>query len=77
MMGIKRTNANNLGNFEGRKGVILYPTYPLVNSHCYSNTFNSISERDFTMRVHAQRPISKGQEITTRYISSFDCQPNR
>ena len=37
-IGVKRTNANNLSSINLGSGVALYPTYPLMNSHCYCNT---------------------------------------
>lgn len=76
IMGVKRTNANNMTNVLGKKGNILYPIYPLMNSHCYCNTFYSIDD-NYAMELRAQRPILKGEEITTRYVSSFECQPKR
>ena len=37
-IGIKRTNANDLSSIDLNGGVALYPTYTLMNSHCYCNT---------------------------------------
>ena len=37
-IGIKRTNANDLSSINLNGGVALYPTYTLMNSHCYCNT---------------------------------------
>ena len=37
-IGVKRTNANDLSSIDLEGGVALYPTYPLMNSHCYCNT---------------------------------------
>jgi hypothetical protein len=37
-IGVKRTNANDLSSINLDNGVALYPTYPLMNSHCYCNT---------------------------------------
>ena len=37
-IGIKRTNANDLSSIDLDSGVALYPTYTLMNSHCYCNT---------------------------------------
>ena len=37
-IGVKRTNANDLSSIGLNGGVALYPTYPLMNSHCYCNT---------------------------------------
>ena len=37
-MGVKRTNANDLSSIGLNGGVALYPTYTLMNSHCYCNT---------------------------------------
>ena len=37
-IGIKRTNANDLSSIDLDGGVALYPTYTLMNSHCYCNT---------------------------------------
>ena len=37
-IGVKRTNANDMGSIGLDGGVALYPTYPLMNSHCYCNT---------------------------------------
>ena len=38
IMGVKRTNANDLALIGLDSGVALYSTYPLMNSHCYCNT---------------------------------------
>ena len=37
-IGVKRTNANDLASIDLDNGVALYPTYSLMNSHCYCNT---------------------------------------
>jgi len=37
-IGLKRTNANDLSTIDIACGVALYPTYPLMNSHCFCNT---------------------------------------
>ena len=37
-IGIQRKNANDLVTINIPGGVALYPTYPLINSHCYCNT---------------------------------------
>ena len=37
-IGVKRTNANDLSSVGRKGGVALYPTYPLMNHHCYCNT---------------------------------------
>ena len=37
-IGLKRTNANDLSTIDIAWGVALYPTYPLMNSHCFCNT---------------------------------------
>ena len=37
-IGIKRTNANDLSSIDLTGGVALYPTYTLMNSHCFCNT---------------------------------------
>ena len=37
-IGIKRTNANDLSSIDLDGGVALYPTYTLMNSHCFCNT---------------------------------------
>ena len=65
-MGIKRTNANNMANLQGRVGNILYPVYTLMNSHCYTNTRCKIHPENFTIEVRAQRAIKAGEQITTR-----------
>ena len=37
-LGMKNINAYNLSTVGSLKGTALYPTYPLINSHCNSNT---------------------------------------
>ena len=37
-IGVKRTNANDMASIGVNGGVALYPTYPLMNSHCHCNT---------------------------------------
>ena len=50
-IGIKRTNANDLSSIDLNGGVALYPTYTLMNSHCYCNTryyeFSTIQHMEF------------------------------
>ncbi len=84
MMGIRRTNATAMGGMEAKQGNLLFAVYALMNAHCYSNTFYSLTPDDreeadgaFKMLVHAQVDIAKGEEITTRYVCSFDCLPGR
>ena len=38
IMGVKRTNANDLALIGLDSGVALYSTYPLMNSNCYCNS---------------------------------------
>ncbi len=82
IMGIRRTNANAM-SAEGKQGNLLYPVYALMNSNCYSNTFYTLTEDEeegggrFKMEVRAQVDIAEGEEITTRYVCSFDCLPGR
>ena len=55
----------------------IYPIYNLMNSFCTCNTRCTIDPKSFKMIVRAQTFISKGQQITTRYIPPWDGQPVR
>ena len=61
-MGIKRTNANRTKS-KYRFGIVLYPIYPLMNSHCHCNTRCDISDKDLTLEIRAQVPIKAGEEV--------------
>ena len=37
-LGMRNVNGYDLSTVKGLQGAALYPTYPLINSHCYSNT---------------------------------------
>ena len=46
-----------------RFGTVLYPVYPLMNSHCHCNTRIDISDKDLALEVRAQVPIKAGEEV--------------
>ena len=50
-------------------GVALYPIYCLINHACVNNT-NYVKFPDYHLELRSQLAIKKGEEITTRYISS-------
>uniref|UniRef100_A0A0K2VAX9 C2H2-type domain-containing protein n=1 Tax=Lepeophtheirus salmonis TaxID=72036 RepID=A0A0K2VAX9_LEPSM len=77
MMGIKRTNASNLSSIGLDGANALYPTYTLMNSHCYCNSRSTIDPKTFQMRVNANRDIKSGEEISTRYVTVLEGQPRR
>ena len=54
---------NPIGTLRRRFGTVLYPVYPLMNSHCHCNTRCDISDKDLTLEVRAQVPIKKGEEV--------------
>ncbi len=65
LMGIKRTNSNVIPG--EKRGNALYPTYPLMNSLCFCNTFAHVSTSgEPTIEVRAQRAIKRQEEISTR-----------
>merc|ERR1712150_10576 len=49
--GVRRTNAYDLASINGLSGVALYPTYSLMNSHCYCNTRCTINPETFVIEV--------------------------
>lgn len=71
MIGILRTNGMKLESHgdRGCPGVALYPVYCLINHACFNNT-NYVKFPDLHLELRSQLPISKGEEIFTRYISS-------
>jgi len=77
IMGVKRTNANDLALIGLNSGVALYSTYPLMNSHCFCNTRCIIDPKTFKIEVRASKAIKKGEEITTRYFNPWQGQPFR
>ena len=69
---IKQTACISINVFEGpanrtkskyRFGTVLYPIYPLMNSHCHCNTRCDISDKDLTLEIRAQVPIKAGEEV--------------
>lgn len=70
-IGILKVNGMKLesGRLEKNPGVVLYPIYCLINSDCVSNT-NYIKTSNLELQLRSQKPIRKGEEITTRYVSS-------
>ncbi|XP_040576657.1 SET domain-containing protein SmydA-8-like [Lepeophtheirus salmonis] len=77
MMGIKRTNASNLSSIGLDGANALYPTYTLMNSHCYCNSRSTIDPKTFQMRLKANRDIKSREEISTRYVTVLEGQPRR
>jgi hypothetical protein len=71
MIGILRTNGMTLGLNQSRDcpGVALYPIYCLLNHACENNT-NYVKYKDFHLELRSQKLIKKGEEITTRYVTS-------
>ena len=74
MIGILKTNGmklelTQLGKENGCPGVALYPIYCLINHACLNNT-NYVKFPDLHLELRSQFAIKKGEEITTRYISS-------
>ncbi|CAF2744623.1 unnamed protein product [Lepeophtheirus salmonis] len=76
-MGIKRTNASNLSSIGLDGANALYPTYTLMNSHCYCNSRSTIDPKTFQMRVKANRDIKSREEISTRYVTVLEGRPRR
>ena len=70
-IGILKVNGMKLesGRLEQNPGVDLYPIYSLITSNCVSNT-NYIKTGNLEFQLRSQKPIRKGEEITTRYVSS-------
>ena len=70
-IGILKVNGMKLeiGGLKQTPGVILYPIYCLINSACISNT-NYIKTPSLELQLRSQIGIKKGEEITTRYVSS-------
>ncbi len=70
-IGILKVNGMKLekGRLKQNPGVVLYPIYCLINSDCVSNT-NYIKTGDLELQLRSQKQIKKGEEITTRYVSS-------
>ena len=70
-IGIIKVNGMKLdhGKLRQNPGVVLYPIYCLINSDCVSNT-NYIKTSNLELQLRSQKPIRKGEEITTRYVSS-------
>jgi len=70
-IGILRTNGMKLeeGGLASSPGVVLYPTYCLINHACSNNT-NYQKSPSLTLELRAQVAIRRGEEITTRYVSS-------
>ena len=68
MIGILRTNGMKLeqGSLKENPGVVLYPTYCLINHACSNNT-NYQKYSDHHIELRSQVLIKKGQEISTRY----------
>ena len=72
MIGILKTNGMKLephGNERGIAGVALYPIYCLFNHSCTCNT-NYVKFPDYHLELRSQKPIQRGEEISTRYISA-------
>ena len=51
-LGMKNVNGYDLSTVNGLQGAALYPTYPLINSHCYSNTRYLKNHSLLSMRVY-------------------------
>ena len=70
-IGILKVNGMKLesGRLKQNPGVVLYPIYCLINSDCVSNT-NYIKTANLELQLRSQKAIRKGEEITTRYVSS-------
>jgi len=54
---------------KGIPGVVIYPIYCLINHACYNNT-NYVKFPDLHLELRSQLPIKKGEQISTRYVSS-------
>ena len=70
-VGILKVNGMKLENerLKHNPGVVLYPIYCLINSECVSNT-NYIKTSSLELQLRSQVKIKKGEQITTRYVSS-------
>ena len=59
------------------EGTVIYPTYPMMNHSCACNTMYTINPTSRVIEVRAKRRISRGEEISTRYIPPTKEQPAR
>merc|ERR1719370_494392 len=57
------------GGLSSSPGVVLYPAYCLINHACSNNT-NYQKLPDLRLELRSQVAIRKGEEISTRYVSS-------
>ena len=56
-LGVKRSNAIDLGSIGVAGGVALYPTYSFMNSHCFCNTRYHIMTRSINQIIFVTLPI--------------------
>ena len=51
-------------------GKALYPIFSHINHDCLANAKYKIDINSWEVQVRAQKPISKGEEITIQYLST-------
>jgi len=70
ILGIMYTNSVNMETGpEYGELTAFYPTFANINHSCTANT-KTVKLADNTIEVRAQRPILRGEEITTQYVAA-------